>query len=106
MNRIEQILEWLKENPQDEFLNYALGIEYLRNDRPKALQIFEKLLAQTPDYLPSYYQTAQILAEDGQWQKAKQLYKAGIELSQKQQDHKTHQELRKALQYWIDEYEL
>ena len=38
-SRLEKLLEFLQNEPNDEFLQYALATEYLRlNDTEKALQ--------------------------------------------------------------------
>ena len=57
MNRLEKLLEFIKSEPNDEFLKYALATEYLRlNETNKALQIKlnvtqEKFAKLTPDIL-------------------------------------------------------
>ncbi|MBS1531280.1 MAG: tetratricopeptide repeat protein, partial [Bacteroidetes bacterium] len=42
-SRLEKLLEFLKNEPNDEFLQYALATEYVRlNDTEKALHYYEK----------------------------------------------------------------
>ena len=51
-SRLEKLLEFLQNEPNDEFLQYALATEYLRlNDTEKALQDYENLVKNHPDYV-------------------------------------------------------
>jgi len=60
MNRLEQLLQMLEEDPSDMFLNYALGMEYITLDPEKAILQFEKVLKLKEDYVPAYYQMGQL----------------------------------------------
>jgi len=55
-NRLEKLLEFIKNEPNDEFLKYALATEYLRlNDADKALYYYEDLVTNHPQYSGTYY---------------------------------------------------
>jgi len=103
MNRISALLELLEETPDDVFLLYALGLEYSKSgDQEKALEFWENLVGNHPDYLPTYYMFAQFLSKIGDHQKAYKIVQTGIELSKKFKDSKTKSELE-SLQDEIEE---
>lgn len=96
--RISKLEEMAVKMPNDPFPPYALGLEYMaEEDSEKALVFFEKLIAQHPDYLPTYYQMGLALEKLNQTQKAKDVYNQGIVLAQTTKDFKTKSELEEAL---------
>ncbi|HCN82510.1 MAG TPA: tetratricopeptide repeat protein, partial [Sphingobacteriaceae bacterium] len=55
-NRLEKLLEFIKNEPGDPFLKYALATEYLRLDDPdKALQYYQDLITNHKEYVGTYY---------------------------------------------------
>ena len=98
MNKIDQLQEFLKENPKDTFLRYALALEYVKdNEINLAITIFEELILNDPQYLATYFQFGQLLAELGQNIRAELVFKNGIEIAKLQNNLKTCQELEQAL---------
>jgi tetratricopeptide (TPR) repeat protein len=96
--RLEQLLKFLDESPDDPFILYALALEYTSSNPELALQYFTALLNNHPDYLPTYYQAAQFYEQIDQKEKALALYSKGIELATLQQDLSTRKELQAALE--------
>lgn len=103
MDRIAQLEEFLKEDPDDAFSTYALALEYLKTDRRKSYELFEKLLKQVPDYLPTYYPFAHLLIDLQQFDKAESTFKQGIEIALRANNQKTHKELSSAYNDWLFE---
>jgi tetratricopeptide (TPR) repeat protein len=98
MSKIEQLLEFLKENPDDTFYHYALALEYLKvKELTLAISIFEKLIMENPNYLATYYQYGNLLADIGQNELAEEIFKKGITIASIQNNHKTRQELEQAM---------
>ena len=98
MSRIDQLLELLKQEPDDQFLNYALALEYAKaNEKSKAVLIIENILHQDENYLTGYYQLGQLLEQTGNSDKAKAVYSKGVEIAHKQKNNKTMGELNTAL---------
>ncbi|MDE1191219.1 MAG: hypothetical protein PW786_03660 [Arachidicoccus sp.] len=61
MERIEKLLEFLNENPKDNFVRHALAMEYLKLERTdEARRLLEILLNDFPEYIGSYYQLGKI----------------------------------------------
>lgn len=101
--RINFLLEQLESDPTDPFNYYALAIEYKDNQPDKALTYFNKLLADFPDYLPTYYHAAALLFENGSISEAEATYKLGISLAERLNKEKTLRELKSAYQMFLDE---
>ncbi|GAB4037253.1 tetratricopeptide repeat protein [Spirosoma gilvum] len=101
--RIEQLKQFIAEEPDEPFNVYALAMEYL-NDRPDEARVyFDQLLANHPEYLPTYYHAAALYAERDERDYAAELYEKGIALAQKQQNQKALQELKRAQQAFEDD---
>jgi len=96
LSRIEQLLKFLEEDPQDTFTLYALALEYKEVRPEEAERIFNQLLISYPDYLPTYYQAAALLEEKGEVDNALKVYKAGMEVAEKQNDTTAYKELQAA----------
>lgn len=96
MDRIAQLEEFLRDDPEDAFTLYALALEYLKSDAKKSYEIFEGLLNKRPDYLPTYYPFAHLLIELQQADKAKAIFQQGIDAALRANDRKTHKELTSA----------
>ena len=69
--RIEKLKEFLKASPDDNFVQHALALEYIKlGDDNAARSLFENILIKTPDYIGSYYHLAKLLERIGDIQKA------------------------------------
>lgn len=97
-NRSQQILEMLKDEPNDSFLNYALAIEYAKSgDVKKAIEIIEILLIREANYLGAYYQLGKYYEQIEQPDIAAAIYNKGIVIAKQQKNKKTEGELNEAL---------
>lgn len=97
--RLQQLLQFLQQEPNDPFLLYAIATEYkAMNDLQKALETYLTLLQSQPDYLPTYYHLAKTYEQLGQEEEAINIYQRGIALALQQKDHHTARELQEALQ--------
>jgi tetratricopeptide (TPR) repeat protein len=94
--RLEQLIKFYNEDPNDPFIIYGLALEYLKTDVKKSEDLFNKLITNFPDYLPAYYQTAKLKQELGSTEQALTIYKKGIELAAQQNDSATKRELQAA----------
>ncbi|MDW7694682.1 tetratricopeptide repeat protein [Flammeovirgaceae bacterium SG7u.111] len=94
--RIKKLQEFLKEDPNDPFLIYALAGEYLEKDPQKAIKQYEFLLEKHEDYFATYYHAANLYALLGDNTKAEETYKKGMEICQKLGEHHAYSELQSA----------
>ena len=62
--RLEQLLAFLEEDPNDPFHWYAIGNEYRREEPEKALHYWRELQHRFPEYLPTYFALAELLVEE------------------------------------------
>jgi Tfp pilus assembly protein PilF len=95
-NRLDQLLTYYQEEPNDPFNIYGLALEYLKHDTAKAKEFFELLLNKHEDYVPTYYHAARLYQDVGHKEKAVQLYEKGIIIARKHNDLKAARELQSA----------
>ena len=101
--RIQQLLNFVQQEPGDPFNVYALGMEYLSENPSQTQHYFEQLLTNHPEYLPTYYHAAQLYVDLGNRTKAAGLYDFGLILAKKQGNEKTFDELNRAFRAFKDE---
>lgn len=95
-SRLEQLLQFDKESPNDSFILYAIALELQKSDPDQAKQYFEKILNNFPDYLAIYYTYGKIVEKTNK-PKAQRLYKKGMEIALNEKNSKTYNELCTAL---------
>ncbi len=100
MTRIEQLRQFILDDPSDPFPYYALALELLHHEPAQARAQFEKLLNEFPEYLPTYYPAAHLLIDLGDQDGAEKLFQRGIEKAKLQGNRKTELELRQAYDQW------
>ncbi len=102
MDRMEQIKEFLKASPSDNFLQHALALEYIkRGEEDKAQVLFEEILTRDPGYIGSYYHLAKLLERTGETDGAIKWYEKGMEEAQKAGDKHALGELKSAYEELI-----
>jgi len=95
-NRIEQLLKFLQEDPNDPFTIYALATEYRNSDKQKAMAYYEQLLAEHENYVGTYYHAAKLYEEFGQNDMAERIYKKGMLISRQEGNMHAFSELQQA----------
>jgi tetratricopeptide (TPR) repeat protein len=94
-SRLEKLLEFLKNEPEDEFLQYALATEYLRlNETDKALQYYENLVNKHPDYVGTYYHLGKLYEALNRKDEAIKTYESGMEIAKQKRDNHAFSELQ------------
>lgn len=97
MDRIEKLKEYLLASPDDNFLQHALALEYIKagNDA-EARRLFEQLLHRDPSYVGSYYHLAKLMERTGEQQSAIEWYEKGMAAAKTAGDNRAYGELRSA----------
>jgi tetratricopeptide (TPR) repeat protein len=96
--RLRHIQEMLEKEPDDDFLNYALAVEWeAAGELQKAILQLEQLLSRNADYLGAYYKLGKLLEESGSEEKALEVYNKGLQLAQQQNNKKAAGELSEAI---------
>ena len=94
----EQLLSMLKDEPNDSFLNYALALEYAKDQNiKKAIELIENLLERDENYLGAFYQLGKLHEQSSNTQKAIDTYTKGMVIAKKQNNRKALGELNEAL---------
>jgi hypothetical protein len=101
-SKIDQLLEFLREDPNDSFTLYALALEYEKFDQQRAGEQYSLLLKEHPAYLATYYHAGKFY-EKSDRDLAKKIYQDGLLLAQKLGKQKTYNELQSALNLLLDE---
>ncbi len=103
-NRLEQLMEFYRDDPKDAFTRYGIALEYnSRKDFPNAVEWFERLRSDEPDYVPTYYMLAGVYRALGNAAKAEEIYHAGKQAAKRTGDNHAFSELSAALEELEDE---
>lgn len=98
MSRIDTLLGFIQQNPQDPFPRYALALEYKNGDRlDEARATFESLMSAHPDYTASYLHAGNTLIALGLKEEARATYQRGVEACARKGDTHARGELEGAL---------
>jgi len=88
------LLEYIKQNGKDSFLQHALALEYIKIDRDEeARNVFNELLLREPTYVGSYYHLGKLLERAGNFEKAIKIYERGMQEAKKAGDMHSYNEL-------------
>jgi len=83
-DRLDSLLKLYEQDPDDSFLSYGIALEYISADNfEKAEKYLTSLLKKDPDYVPAYMQLAQVYENLNLINKAKNVYKEGIEIARR-----------------------
>lgn len=95
LERLLLLKEMLAENPTDSFCQYALALEYASDPstQRQAIDVFEKLRKNDPNYLALYYQLGLLYHQQKEKELAKQVLMEGLSLAKKQGNAHTYSEL-------------
>ncbi len=106
INRLERLLEFFKNEPNDPFLKYALATEYLRlNNTEEALRFYLNLVDKHTDYIGTYYHLGKLYEHLNQQNDALKTYEQGIEIGKRIKNQHALSELLGAYNSLQDEME-
>lgn len=98
-NRIKMLKEYLEDDPEDVFSNYALALEYLKiSEEERAVEILENILKRDEHYLAAYYQLGKLYEKISRMDDAKKAYQKGFQIANQQKNQRTANELRSAFE--------
>ena len=96
--RLEQLFEFLNQNPNDSFVKFAIALEYIkRNDDAKAQEYFSDIVKNDSGYVGTYYHLGKLQERIGQNENAIKTYESGMKIAQQKNDTHAFSELRQAL---------
>ncbi|MBS0263870.1 MAG: hypothetical protein JSS02_18170 [Planctomycetes bacterium] len=95
MTRREKLEKLLADTPGDPFLIYALALEVAKAGDPHtAITRLTDLAASHPDYVPTYFQLAQLQVGQGLTADARPVLLRGVEMARRAGDSHAEGELR------------
>ncbi|HEY0246263.1 MAG TPA: tetratricopeptide repeat protein [Mucilaginibacter sp.] len=95
ISRLDKLLAFIKNEPEDEFLKYALATEYLRlNETDKALTYYEDLINNHPNYTGTYYHLGKLYEALGRKEDAIAVYETGMKITKEKRDNHAFAELQ------------
>lgn len=98
LNRIDMLLAMLEKEPDDIFLNYALGTEYVGElDVIQAEFQFKKVLQMEPSYIAAYYQLGKLFESQLKNADALHFFKLGLEKAKEAKNNKAVNEFGEAI---------
>ena len=98
MSRLNQLLEFHAEDPDDSFVRFALAAEYVKLKRfEEALTAFQELYEKDPAYVGLYYHYGKLLQGMGRPGDAASIYREGITVATRITDFHARSELQSAL---------
>jgi tetratricopeptide (TPR) repeat protein len=98
MDRLAALRSMLDQDPRNGFARYGIAMEHVnRGDHAQAMEEFNTLLANDPDYVPAYYHAGRALEKLGRIDDARTMYENGIVAARRKGDQHTLSELQAAL---------
>ena len=96
-SKIDRLRELCARDPENPFAWYTLAMELKKTDLPAALAVFADIRAKYPAYVPSYYHYAKTLEQAGEVDRAKEIYREGVDVAKRAGDAHAMSELAAAL---------
>jgi len=97
-SRIDSLLGFIQQKPQDPFPRYALALEYKNAGRlDEARATFDALMSAHPDYTAAYLHAGNTLLALGLRDDARAVYQRGVEVCLRRGDAHARGELEGAL---------
>jgi len=94
--RLEQLLSFYKEDPNDPFTIYALATEYKETEPKEALKYFNILLKDHEEYVGTYYHVCSLFQQLGMNEQAEENYIKGLQMCRKTGNMHALSELQQA----------
>jgi tetratricopeptide (TPR) repeat protein len=92
--RLEKLLNFLADSPQDAFLLFALAKEYESLNQPdQAMERYQELLRVDPSYVGLYYHLAKLYEKKEAYQEAWDAYTQGMAVAKNAGDQHALSEL-------------
>jgi tetratricopeptide (TPR) repeat protein len=96
--RLNKLLEFLKADPADPFILYALATEYnTAGDYDQAFHYYNLLVENSPEYVGTYYHLGKLLEKTGNKEGAVDIYQQGLKAARHKHDNHAYAELQGAL---------
>lgn len=99
MSRLEKLLKLAAAEPNDEFVQYGVGLEYMQLEQwEPALRYFDRAVEIKPDYIAGYYQKSRAELKLGRRDAARATLTRGIVAAKVQNQAHAASEMQKMLE--------
>jgi tetratricopeptide (TPR) repeat protein len=88
----------LGQDPDNTFVRYGLAMELAKSEPAAAWTHFDYLLRHHPEYSATYYQAGLFLINKGNFDEARRILAAGVEITGRQGNQHARAELQAALE--------
>lgn len=96
--RLQQLLTFLKEDPDDPFTLYSIAYEYvIQEDFKQAIIFFERLKHKHPNYIGLYLHLGKSYEKINNSEQALKIYTQGLNISTIKNRPRAHSELQQAI---------
>ncbi|SHI87121.1 hypothetical protein SAMN02745146_1758 [Hymenobacter daecheongensis DSM 21074] len=95
--RLEQLLSFYADDPNDPFTIYAIATEYRATEPQRAMSYYQTLLDEHPDYVGTYYHAGKLLEQLQKPEEAEKVYRRGLQVSRQAGQLHAASELQQAL---------
>src|ERR1051325_12235277 len=96
-SKMQQLQDFLKEDPSDTFTRYVLALEYLKYGHLAAAEtLLNQLIETDKTYIATYYQLGKLLETLKKRTEAMKIYEQGMEQALHKNDRRTYAELKSA----------
>lgn len=97
-DRLQQLLDYLRDDAEDPFLHYAVAMEHVRAGNDAAAEpYFSTLQERFATYLGTYYHYGKLLERTGRKEQAVEVYREGIKVASDARERNALRELKEAL---------
>lgn len=98
MSRIEPLKALIAQDPANTRYRFMLAMEYRSaGDSASAIAALEELAAIDPNYVSAWFQAGQICEQDGDIERARRFYQAGVDCARRIGDAHALSEIQAAL---------
>jgi len=98
MSRLATLQQLEKEKPNDSFVKFAIGLEYISTgDLEQAKSYLEQLRQTAPEYTATYLHLGKLYEQLEEPDKAGKCYEQGIAITKAKNEQKNWRELNEAL---------
>lgn len=98
MNRLATLLQIESQKPNDDFLLFAIGLEYISVEEwGKAKDYLERLRHIHPSYTATYLHLGKLYEQLNENENAKNCYESGLMITKEKNEQKNWRELNEAL---------
>lgn len=97
-SRIEQYQAFLEKDPDNSFARYVIAQEYMKEgDVERAIAAYEEVIARDADYVAAYHHGGKAIEQQGDTERAREMYLKGIEAANRTGNAHARAELQEAL---------